>query len=281
MPTPLGRTDFQCKGCGVSITRRPGRPEPKFCSRECCIAFQSNPHGQCERCGRPVRNIRRYCSMACFRKPRPIVKCRECGKDLKLARVLRLPQFCNRECRYASTEMRRISVMECRKLADSGLTRNQLALHFGVTKAVMKNFVSKHGLPVRSAHPSERWIRTTNYRSLHTRVAMVRGQPNKCEKCGGERSRYEWANLTGNYGDVMDYKRLCKKCHVRFDIAKTHGLTVFGKTLAVPEWAELLGAKRGVIEYRIKAGWPLERAVTAPPGQKKTTHRGKSQGRLL
>jgi hypothetical protein len=46
-----------------------------------------------------------------------------------------------------------------------------------------------------------------------------RGKPQHCADCGasGPGRRYEWANLTGRYGDSSDYKRLCRQCHIRFD----------------------------------------------------------------
>jgi hypothetical protein len=33
-------------------------------------------------------------------------------------------------------------------------------------------------------------------------------------------TRYEWANLTGSYGDPGDYERMCVTCHRRFDAAR-------------------------------------------------------------
>lgn len=32
--------------------------------------------------------------------------------------------------------------------------------------------------------------------------------------------RFEWANITGNYADVWDYMRLCKKCHAAYDAGR-------------------------------------------------------------
>lgn len=59
---------------------------------------------------------------------------------------------------------------------------------------------------------------STSYGALHHWVRQVRGRPQHCEDCGTtEPRRYEWANLTGNYTDPNDYKRLCKPCHARMD----------------------------------------------------------------
>ncbi len=58
-----------------------------------------------------------------------------------------------------------------------------------------------------------------SYSAYHHRVTAARGKPKACEDCGctDPACRYEWANLTGNYADPNDYKRLCKPCHVLFD----------------------------------------------------------------
>ena len=59
---------------------------------------------------------------------------------------------------------------------------------------------------------------SAGYQALHLRVDAARGKPMRCDWCehtGG--SRYEWANLTGNYTDVFDYVRLCISCHRTYD----------------------------------------------------------------
>lgn len=56
------------------------------------------------------------------------------------------------------------------------------------------------------------------YKAFHYRVKKALGQPKKCEICGTIKSpRYEWANLTGKYNDIKDYKRMCRSCHAKFD----------------------------------------------------------------
>ena len=59
------------------------------------------------------------------------------------------------------------------------------------------------------------------YQALHLRVESQRGKPRRCEVCGTtEATRFHWANLTGDYGDVSDYARMCPPCHYRFDAAR-------------------------------------------------------------
>lgn len=57
------------------------------------------------------------------------------------------------------------------------------------------------------------------YHGLHIWVAKHLGKPNKCEDCGTTKAkRFEWANISKNYRrDLTDWKRLCTKCHVKFD----------------------------------------------------------------
>jgi hypothetical protein len=52
--------------------------------------------------------------------------------------------------------------------------------------------------------------------ALHYRVYKARGRADHCI-FGCEHSRYEWANLTGNYDDVNDFAQMCKQCHQSYD----------------------------------------------------------------
>lgn len=46
---------------------------------------------------------------------------------------------------------------------------------------------------------------------------------------------------------------------------KVSELTHDGKTLTVPEWAELSGISEKTIRDRLDSGWSVERALTTPP----------------
>lgn len=70
----------------------------------------------------------------------------------------------------------------------------------------------------REKHP--RYLgEEASYNTGHYRVSAWRGKPKYCEVCGLDdpNRRYEWANLTKNYGDIWDYKRMCVPCHRRHD----------------------------------------------------------------
>ena len=57
------------------------------------------------------------------------------------------------------------------------------------------------------------------YSAIHKWLIRKLGQPRKCDGCGTtEAKRFEWANISGEYKrDFDDWKRLCKKCHAKFD----------------------------------------------------------------
>lgn len=58
------------------------------------------------------------------------------------------------------------------------------------------------------------------YSSVHTWVRRVAGKPSYCEICkSSNKDRYDWSNISGKYlRDLSDWQRLCRKCHIDFDI---------------------------------------------------------------
>lgn len=56
--------------------------------------------------------------------------------------------------------------------------------------------------------------------SKHLWITKHRGKPNYCEICKRtDRKKYEWSNKDHKYSRKLeDYQRLCKKCHIRYDI---------------------------------------------------------------
>jgi hypothetical protein len=61
-------------------------------------------------------------------------------------------------------------------------------------------------------------FRSKSYGACHYKVRRLRGTPQLCEVCGTTSARkYEWANITGNYEEINDYKRMCTSCHNKFD----------------------------------------------------------------
>ena len=58
----------------------------------------------------------------------------------------------------------------------------------------------------------------TEYKRYHKRVRDQRGSATglPCTNCGSTKF-CTWANQTGKYDDIMDYKIMCSKCHSDFD----------------------------------------------------------------
>lgn len=98
---------------------------------------------------------------------------------------------------------------------------NELAARMGRTKQFICRQAKALGLT--NQHPVEKeWLRkdgSNPYARDHARVRARRGRPCKCEVCGTDnpRKHYDWANLTGEYDNPADYKRMCKSCHKQYD----------------------------------------------------------------
>lgn len=58
------------------------------------------------------------------------------------------------------------------------------------------------------------------YLALHAWIYRRLGTPKFCVECKSiSATRYDWANISGKYfRDVSDYRRLCRKCHKKFDL---------------------------------------------------------------
>lgn len=110
-----------------------------------------------------------------------------------------------------------------------GMTQNEIAKHFKVTQKQVWCWMKRAGIKARVAAKRDQqgeknayWGGKTGvvgYQAYHCRVIARRGQPVHCVDCGttDHSKMYDWANLTGNYADVNDYKRLCRSCHSKFD----------------------------------------------------------------
>jgi hypothetical protein len=110
---------------------------------------------------------------------------------------------------------------------NSGMSQAEVGATYGVTQKVIHGWMRKLDIPARvpvkrnqsgASNSSWRGDEAT-YAALHYRVYVARGKPKHCEHCGktSPSARYEWANVSGNYADIHDYIRLCKKCHIHFD----------------------------------------------------------------
>lgn len=99
---------------------------------------------------------------------------------------------------------------------------------FGVSEITVWRMFKSAGLPVNPVGYKHDWKGpkcskwkgdNATYSGFHQRVVRERGTPSRCENCGttDPASTYDWANMTGAYQDVNDYKRMCRSCHWTHD----------------------------------------------------------------
>lgn len=120
-------------------------------------------------------------------------------------------------------------VQRVRELYESGLTIREVQESVGAGVKVQR-LMERCGIPRRptikrdqtGARNSSWKGDDATYHALHLRVAVERGRPTQCERCGQNDpdARYEWANVSGDYHDVADYQRMCVPCHRPFDAAR-------------------------------------------------------------
>ena len=74
-------------------------------------------------------------------------------------------------------------------------------------------------LPKLDSFPTlEQIPMTDQYQLLNGCLGENRLNPEKCQICETTKAKtFEWANLTGNYSDLTDYKRMCGSCHSKYD----------------------------------------------------------------
>lgn len=116
------------------------------------------------------------------------------------------------------------------RLYSSGMSQSEVAATIGSTQKVVFAIMQRNGIPRRraikrsqSGPANHMWKgNAAGYQALHLRVAVARGTPSQCQRCGRTDGEvvYEWANLTGDYTDIADYERMCRSCHRLFDAAR-------------------------------------------------------------
>lgn len=107
------------------------------------------------------------------------------------------------------------------------MTILEIANALGCSFTAVRRALIWFKIPLRRAIPrmqigaaNSRWKGAlAGYQAKHLRVQTLRGKPKKCEVCGQDDPTlmYDWANLSGNYDDPSDYKRMCRSCHTTYD----------------------------------------------------------------
>lgn len=109
---------------------------------------------------------------------------------------------------------------------DKMMTQSEIGAEYKTTQKVIFSWFKKLGIksriPYKRNQQKEKnssWVGDkATYAAFHYRVEKERGKPNFCQACGSiDKTRYEWANLTGRYNDIFDYARMCVSCHRKYD----------------------------------------------------------------
>ncbi len=118
-------------------------------------------------------------------------------------------------------------VERVRELYAQGLTQSEIAVMVGTSQKVVWRLMVRHSITARVAGKRDQrgpknssWKGDqASYSALHLRVTAARGAEKRCDVCGTSdpKRQYDWANLTGNYADIWDYKRMCRSCHWKHD----------------------------------------------------------------
>lgn len=157
------------------------------------------------------------------------------------------------------------------------MTQDEIGAAFGVHQATVGKAIKRFNIQRKT--PGHRntsgisnpcWKGTrAGYHAFHKRVQAIRGRPSLCEQCGKSdpSMAYQWANLTGRYHDIEDYKRMCVSCHRKYDQRrKNPGVFFDGKTQPLSAWEAELSFNHNTIRARLRAGWSIPRAMTTPAG---------------
>lgn len=85
-----------------------------------------------------------------------------------------------------------------------------------------KNPLAKNATSFKAGSEHPNWKgEHVGYRDLHLWIERQLGKPNTCVECGRTNltgHSIHWANLSGEYKrDISDWKRMCAKCHKKYD----------------------------------------------------------------
>ena len=150
----------------------------------------------------------------------PKYACALCGEEFLSYNPT--PVYCSRKCKDVANRAD-IDEGKAIKLYLSGMTQTEVAETLNTTQKVIFAVLKRNGVKSRIAAKRNQFAENNHmwkgpdasYEAFHTRVEKRRGKPKKCSVCGtGDKKKwYDWANLTGDYSNPMDYARMCRLCH--------------------------------------------------------------------
>ena len=119
-----------------------------------------------------------------------VASCSLCKKTYNTTEsLIKTRKFCSKKC-YTKYQQQN---------PNDGTYKNG---HLGLREEKNGNWKGKH----------------ITYLHLHEWINAKRGKANKCEFCGKNEGRFEWANKSHEYKRTFnDWISLCGKCHSKYD----------------------------------------------------------------
>lgn len=165
--------------------------------------------------------------------PRKHFICKSCGKTFeRYKRAGRNIKNCSKKCADHERSFK-LSFREAKKLYELGYSHKEVGRILKASKYVVWQTFKKNGYKSRDSKTAARWgenhrlwkKRGASLPSLHQRINRRFGRPKECWVCGttDPNRTYDWANLSGNYEDITDYKRMCRSCHCKYDYLRRKG----------------------------------------------------------
>lgn len=135
-------------------------------------------------------------------------------------------------------------IKEATSLYQEGFSLKEVSMKTGYSKSWVYRICKKSLIPIRkpgreagycpteetrkklslskTGEKSPRWKGDmAGYRAKHIWLARILGKPHFCNHCKDKtlsHRSYHWANISGRYKrNIKDWKRLCVRCHKKFD----------------------------------------------------------------
>jgi hypothetical protein len=134
---------------------------------------------------------------------------------------------CTPEWRAATAERLRTKIDDAKLISLYASGQEECGIALQVSRKVIYNAMKRLGIAARKAAKRDQWgPKNTGWKGAdanivckHKRLYRSLGQPLQCDECGTNdpKRTYDWANLTGNYDDPSDFKRMCRSCHAKYD----------------------------------------------------------------
>ena len=114
-----------------------------------------------------------------------------------------------------------------RAYLEEGMSQNECAILFETSQKRIFTAMKHFGINARVAakrnqtgEMNDSWRGDiAGKQAFHRRLYAIHGKPCACSVCQttDPKNSYDYANLTGRYHDLKDYKAMCRSCHWKYD----------------------------------------------------------------